>query len=330
MMSAYEGTYHGIKAIWLRTGSYEAALLPQYGGNLIAFRDVEHGYHFLHEPTEEEMGQLKENITSYGIPFLFPPNRYEDGKFPWNGKIYEFPINEPETGNHLHGFLHDVPWTVENFGGDEQESYVTVVQHVDENHPSYKYLPHIYTIRLRYTLSKDGLHLQVMIENKGTEKMPCLYGFHTAINAPFAKNSTADDYTVKLTIGNRWELDERMLPTGKFQPLSEHEQRLKTTGTTPYFEALDNHYTAEPQDGRNRMELTDNRNGVTLVYDVGTAYKHWMLWNCGNSRKFFCPEPQINVVNAPNLSLPNEEIGLIGIEPGDIWEETSRLYIKKS
>jgi aldose 1-epimerase len=75
------------------------------------------------------------------------------------------------------------------------------------------------------------------------------------------------------------------------------------------------------------MDLYDARENVTFVYDVGTAYKQWMIWNNNRSERFFCPEPQINLVNAPNVNLPADEIGLFGLKPGEIFEETSRIYI---
>ncbi|PAD75776.1 aldose 1-epimerase [Paenibacillus campinasensis] len=327
---AYEGTYQGEKAVWLQFGPYEAVVLPEIGGNLIAFRDTESGYRFLREPAESEMEQFKANPGVHGIPVLFPPNRYEDGKFPWNGKTYQFPVNEESTGNHLHGFLHTIPWRVEEFGSTASESYVTVSVKIDENHPVYRMLPHTFTFRLRYALSEDGLSQHVFIRNEGRESMPCLLAFHTAVNAPFAPGSTEADCKVKLTIGERWELDGRMLPTGKYQPLTGEEKQLQGEGVSPFFTSMDNHYTAVPQNGRNRMELTDSNIGKTLVYDVGASYKQWMIWNNGAAGKFFCPEPQINLVNAPNVKLPADEIGLFGLEPGEIWEETSRLYVRNN
>jgi aldose 1-epimerase len=325
---AYEGTYQGERAVWLKSARYEAAVLPEFGGNLIAFRDPDKQYRFLREPGPDQMEAFKERPGTYGIPVLFPPNRYEDGQFPWNGKIYELPVNEPATGNHLHGFLHKLPWAVESYGAGERESRVSLVQKVAEGHPVYAFLPFAFTFRLQYTLSEDGLQQHVLIRNDGNVEMPCLLGFHTAINAPFAANASVQDYSFKMTIGKRWELSERMLPTGRFQPLSPDEEKMKIGGLSPFFEAMDNHYTSEPQNGRNRMELTDGRNGVTLVYDTGTAYKQWMIWNNGAAGGFFCPEPQINLVNAPKSELPAEEIGLYALKPGEIWEETSRLYIK--
>lgn len=326
--TAYEGTYQGEKAVWLKSGRYEAVMLPEIGGNLIAFRDVESGYRFLREPGENEMEAFKSNPGVHGIPVLFPPNRYEDGLFPWKGEVYRFPVNEAATGNHLHGFLHTAAWEIEDFGHTSFESYVTVKVTVDENHAVYRFLPFKFTVRLKYSLGDDGLSQQLFVRNDGEAEMPCLLAFHTAVNAPFAPGSTAKDYCVKLTIGERWQLSERMLPTGSFQPLTAEEKLLQREGVYPFFASMDNHYTAVPQNGRNRMELTDTKLGVTLVYDVGASYKQWMIWNNGATEGFFCPEPQINLVNAPNVGLPAEEIGLFSLNPGEIWEETARFYTK--
>ncbi|WP_338554812.1 aldose 1-epimerase [Paenibacillus sp. KS-LC4] len=325
---ALEQAFHGEPAVWLKWGAYEAAVLPEVGANLIAFRDIEKGYHFLHEPAESEMAEFKARPGTHGIPVLFPPNRYQDGTFTMNGKTYSFPINEPSTGNHLHGFVHTAAWEVLDYGTLKTESYVLLQIAVDEQHPIYAYLPHRFAITLRYSLNDQGLFQHISVHNRGNDAMPCLIGFHTAINAPFAPQSAASDYSFTLTAGKRWELDERMLPTGQFQPLSSNEEKLKTTGASPYFEPLDNHYTVEARNGRNQMELTDAREQVTLVYDAGTAYKQWMVWNSNASGQFFCPEPQLNLVNAPNVDLPADEIGLVSLEPNGIWEETSRLYVK--
>lgn len=325
---AYEGLFHEEPAIWLRSGDYEAAVLPGVGANLIAFRDTARQHHYLREPAAEEMEAFKALPYVHGIPVLFPPNRFEDGKFRWEGKTYQFPVNEAATGNHLHGFVYGLPWTVEGFGADELESRVTLSLTIDEQHEVYRHFPHAFTIRLQYTLSGDGLYQRVQVRNNGETRMPCLMAFHTTINAPFAPGSVAEDCTFKVTVGERWELSDRLLPTGRFQEKSEQERRLAEGGLSPFFEEMDNHYQAVPQDGRNRMELLDSRAGLKLVYDVGTAYKQWMIWNNKATPGFFCPEPQMNLVNAPNgPELPAEEIGLIGLGQGELWEETSRLYL---
>jgi aldose 1-epimerase len=325
--SAFEQSYQGEPAVWLRYHDLEAVVLPGVGANLIAYRDHAHGYSFLREPEEQEMDEFRASPGTHGIPVLFPPNRYEDGTFTWNGRTYNFPINEPATNNHLHGFLHTIVWDIDYYEANEGESRVALSVTIDESHPVYTYWPHSFIARLVYTLSERGLQQQVSVQNLGNDPMPMMLAFHTALNAPFAPDSTADDMSFKATFGQRRAMSERMLPTGQFQPLSDWEEQLKTTGAHPYTEAMDNHYTAAPQNGRNIAELADKRLGVKLVYDVGTGYKHWMIWNCEASGTFLCPEPQTNLVNAPNVDLPDEEKGFISLQQGEIWEETSRLYV---
>lgn len=328
MSKAYEGEFHGEKAIWLKYGSYEAAIVPEIGGNLVAFRDAERGFAFIREPQVSEMEAFKKRPMVHGIPVLFPPNRYEDGHFAWNGGTYRLPVNEPNRGNHLHGFFYDIPWQVDDYGADESSSYVVVAQRVTESHPAFAYFPHRFTIKLRYSLGKVGLQQEVGVRNDGAEPMPCTIGFHTTLNAPFAAASSSSDCVLRMTIGQRIELNERMLPTGRLLPLDADEQRLKAGETSPYFAPLDNHYTAEPQNGRNAMELTDTRLNVKLVYDVGTAYRFWMIYNADASSGFFCPEPQTNMVNAPGAPFSGEEVGIVKLEPGEVWQETSRMYVE--
>ncbi|MBP2001214.1 aldose 1-epimerase [Paenibacillus shirakamiensis] len=326
-IQAFKDTYGGESAIRLTAGLYEAVILPEYGGNLVAFRDTIKGWNFLREP-EHEMEMFKQKPAVYGIPVLFPPNRYEDGQFPWDGQTYELSINEPDRHNHLHGFLHTTPWEIEDFGTTQHHSYVTVSITVNEQHPVYAQFPFQFTMKLQYTLGADGLSQRIWIHNDGDKRLPCLLAFHTAINAPFIPGSQASNYQVKLTVGERWEMNERMLPTGRKLPVSPTDHSLREGTLHPFSENLDHHYTVAPQNGRNRMELTDTVQQVTLVYDVGTSYKQWMIYNNEGTPGFFCPEPQVNLVNAPNISLPAEEIGLFGLECGEIWEETARIYIK--
>lgn len=109
------------------------------------------------------------------------------------------------------------------------ESYVLLSQDVKEGHTFHQYLPFTFTVTLRYSLSSQGLQQQLIVRNNGTEYMPNLFAFHTAIAVPFAPDSQASDYTAKVTIGQRRELNERSLPTGQFQPLTPEEEQLKKT-----------------------------------------------------------------------------------------------------
>lgn len=316
----------GEKAVILQCERYQATLLPHFGGNLISLLERQRGYHLLNEP--ESIEALREEPFAYGIPVLFPPNRYEDGRFTLEGTSYQFPINEEKTHNHLHGFFMDCPWVVADSGANEEAAFVILKQQVDAAHAVYQHFPHHFTFTLHYTLSNEGLSQKVEVVNTGDVPMPCMVAFHTAVKAPFCETSSRDDYTFQMTIGRRWEMSERMLPTERFQTLTDKEALMPKGGLSPFFEPMDNHYTAEPQNGRNVMELTDHKEQAKFIYDAGVNYKNWMIWNQHPTGAFFCPEPQLNTVNAPNLSMNAEEIGLVVLQPGENWTEMSRLYVE--
>lgn len=332
--SVTQHDFFGERAFLLSAGSYTCMLLPEIGGNLISFRDEERGLSFLRTPTESEMEGFRARPFVYGIPVLFPPNRIEDGTFrSLTGRTYTLPVNEPETHNHLHGFFTSSPWEVVDKGvetSDKGESaYIEIVQVITPDHPVYAYFPHEFTISIRYTLSGAGLDQEVAIVNRGQDQLPLMFGLHTTLNVPFSNRSTEDHYTLKVTVGERWAMTERMLPTGEFQVLTESEQKLKGPGAPPFFAQLDNHYTASPEDGTNYAALTDHHLGLRLVYDVGLQYKQWMVFNNFARGGYVCPEPQTMVVNAPNTGLSDEQSGFTMLGSGQTWAAKSRLYVEE-
>lgn len=324
---AKQGTYEDVPAVYLKHGRYSAILLPTIGGNLISFRDDERGFKFIREPEGAEWAGFAARPMLHGIPVLFPPNRYDGGAFEFDGRSYRLPINEEKTGNHIHGFVYQSEWEVVDLVGNERESRVTVRLIFDEKHPDYKYFPHRIEFLHTYTLSEEGLQQHFQARNDGDQAIPFMLGFHTTVNAPFAPDSTVDDLECGLAIGERWELSARMLPTGRSLPLNEGEQLLREGRGNPYFEELDNHYSASAVNGKNAMTIRDRKAGVTFVYEAGDAYTQWMVYNASANGKFFCPEPQTGMVNAPNVQLPAEVTGLLRLEPGACWTGVSRMCV---
>lgn len=322
---AKQGTYENVPAIYLKHGSYSAILLPTIGGNLISFRDETRDLRFIREPEGDDWAGFVKEPMLHGIPVLFPPNRYDAGEFKFDGRKYKLPVNEAKTNNHIHGFVYKSEWEVVSYNSTEQESSVTVRLRFDEKHPDFAYFPHQVTLTQTYSLSDEGLKQQFEAVNESSQALPFMLGFHTSVNAPFAPGSSKEDIQCGITIGERWELNERMLPTGRKQPLVEGEERLKQGEGDPYFTGLDNHYTAAGN-GLNAMILTDRRLNIRFVYEAGDAYTQWMVYNAAANGKFFCPEPQTGMVNAPNVDLPAEQTGLLRLEPGARWTAISRMY----
>jgi len=323
---AKQGLYENEQAIYLKYGKYSAIILPGIGGNLISFRDDDRGFRFIREPEGDDWAGFVDRPWVHGVPVLFPPNRYDAGTFEFDGRTYRLPVNEPATGNHLHGFVYSSKWETVEYGSSEEKSFAIVRLRFDEREPGYAHYPHRVTLTQTFTLTDEGLSHRFDAVNESEETIPFMLGFHTTVNAPFAPGSRVEDLECGLSIGERWELNERMLPTGKRLPLNSGEQSLRDGTGNPYFESLDNHYTASAVEEINAMTLYDRRANVRFVYEAGDAYKHWMVYNGEASGSFFCPEPQTGMVNAPNVALPDELTGLIRLEPGRSWSAVSRMY----
>ncbi|RIV23131.1 aldose 1-epimerase [Alicyclobacillaceae bacterium I2511] len=332
--------YAGYPALVLYAGNYEAILLPSLGGHLIALRDTARGFHFLHEPIamfegsvdraqSESMVAYFEQPFAYGIPVLFPPNRFQDGWFQFADRTYQLPINEPETHNHIHGFFYNQPWSVLETGIREEHAYAILRQQVDTHHSVYKYFPHTFTLTLQYELSAAGLQQQVDVWNQDHTSMPLMLGFHTAFQVPFSPHSQPEDCRIAINIGEKWELTDRKLPSGRKQKWDEMEENLaRAGGVYPFAHPLDAHYNATTGPGPNRAVLKDLRAEAEFVYETDPQYTTWMLWNKDAKSNFFCPEPMSCVVNAPNLNLPDTVTGLVSLAPGEHWSAVSRMYVQ--
>lgn len=303
-------------------GGYRMTLAPWQGGQLIRLQKGE--LDLLHAPDNEDALALKP--THYGLPVLFPPNRIDAGHFAAAGREYQFPLNEPQRGNSLHGFLHTRPWEVESVQ-DSVEAVTVVLRFTARSMADfYPYYPHCFTIRMRYTLSERGLEQEVSVHNEGSETMPVGLGFHSA----FAVDAGS---TVCLSAGQRVLMSERMLPTG-IRPLNEKEAALRGKGLDVHAWSMDDHYTAEPlifARGAYHGAVIA-RDAGRVYYEVDSFYRHWMVWNAGGDQNFICLEPQNWRVNAPNLvsdkRLSEEEAGFTLLPPAGQLKAVSRIWME--
>jgi aldose 1-epimerase len=184
--------------------------LPGYGA----------GLNGLHIPTSaglvnfiegyQEFTDIEKNgKVRYLSSFLFPfPNRTQDGKYSFEAKDYQFPINETARNNALHGMLHNKPFIVSGIFTDGEVGKIEMVYH-EENPPHYYPFP--FEVRIRWEFSVEGLSCHTSIENIGESKMPVGFGWHPY----FKTGSRVNDWKVGLPNGKEFLVDERMIPTGE-------------------------------------------------------------------------------------------------------------------
>jgi aldose 1-epimerase len=328
----FEEQWQNEPVLRFRAGGYEAAMVPGVGAQIIALNDLTRGLDLLRRPNPDDLAGFKARPQIYGIPVLFPPNRIEDGKFPIGARTVQFPITSPTGNNHLHGFLRIRPWKVTRTVAQGEMVTIEAVFESDRVEDDYEQYLKQFLFKMRYTLSGAGLEQRLSITNRGKEALPVGVGFHTAFKVPFHPQSDPRDYRLKVSVDQKWELNERILPTGNLLPLTPAEQAYRSEGVLPQGTPVSDHFTAAAIEINGKpfhgAIIEDICKGLRLVYRVGKTYKHWMIWNDNGNQGFVCPEPQSWVINAPHVRMAPEITGYMELLPGETWEEECAIYVE--
>ncbi len=299
----------------LQCKTCSAVIDPAHGANCVRLRHE--GYHatILRELPENHE---PDNPYLYGMPILYPVNRISGGQFEFEGRTYRFPINEPKTGCHLHGLLHETAFDVT----ERTDHSVTCVFQ-----KPYLEFPHDFRLEMRYDLTEDGLTQRVKIINLSDEKMPNFLGFHTTFNIPFLKDSTPQDVHVLCDVGEEIERDMRVyLPTGRVLPPDEMTKQLQSGTFSPLSRKISRNYRAN---AGGRIELVDLRGGVTVRYETDQKFAWRLLYN-GEADSYICLEPMTCMANCPNAPFDRAFGGFDWIAPHSDKEYVSRIVLQKN
>jgi aldose 1-epimerase len=190
------------------------------------------------------------------------PNRLEDGSYEWEGQRLQLPLDEPETGNAIHGLMRWRPWRVA-----ERESHRVVMGHVLHPQPGY---PFSLAIEVEYRLSDEGLEVRTTATNLGPRACPYGAGNHPylAVGTP-----TVDATVLHTPARTVLQSNERGIPVGELAvDGTEYDFRQpRPLGRT----RLDHCFTdlERDRDGIARVVLEDpDGSRVSLWVDKGYPY----------------------------------------------------------
>ncbi len=308
--------FQGMALLRLRAAPYEAWVAPSMGGNVIRLYHGGLGMEVLRVPPSPSI--LRNSPNVFGAPPLFPPNRIRGGSFSFDGQAYRFPVNEPERGNSLHGALSATAMRVEAMGESAYSEEITLSYEAGEPY-SYMNFPHVFSYRVAYGLSPEGLTQTVRFRNLGSSRMPFGFGLHTAFAIP---RERGENYRVCVPVETQWRMDPATaLPTGETAVGTEEHFLLNDEGVPPLSHPVSGFYRRLP----GPVRIRDIVRGAEIRYDVDDGFRFWMLWNAGAERNFICVEPMTWMVDAPNLSLPWAESGMDAIARGETKSLMTRL-----
>ncbi len=286
----------------INNGEYRALINLSDGANCICLENKAFGADILRQPNYF-VGI--DNPFLYGMPILFPVNRISGGKFIFEGREYTFPINEPETGSHLHGELHKKKFILSE---KTENSAVCIYSSTRERIG----FPHRYSIVLKYVLVENGLLITTEIINNSSLNMPVMLGFHTTFNIPFLKCSDPNNIFVSAEVGDEIERDSKTyLPTGKIIRDSRVNRLLSSGKFKPCSEKISLHYKASKS---GKIIITDTAYNASIVYENDSKFG-WRLFYNGNADRYICLEPQNCMVDCKNSGFSDSYTGFDFIEP---------------
>lgn len=160
----------------------------------------------------------KDGKVRYLGTFLFPfPNRTKGGHYQFEGKGYQFPINESARNNALHGMLFNKPFVVAGIFTDGEQGKIEMVYR-DEHPPDHYPFP--YEVRIRWKFTGESLECYTSVENIGDSAMPVGFGWHPYFRA----NSPVNQWKVQLPVGEEFLVDKSLIPTGEMKAFSSFEK----------------------------------------------------------------------------------------------------------
>jgi aldose 1-epimerase len=185
----------------LRHGEQHAVVV-EIGAGLRTYRDGE---------TEIVDGYQRDEACpgSRGQLLLPWPNRVAGGRYPFDGRDLQLPVNEPRTGCAIHGLTRTLTWSAVEVA----DSTISLALDLG---PQAGY-PFTLELDVTYRLDATGLTVSTTATNRGDTPCPYGAGAHPYVRAG---DGLVDDAVLTVPAAMTLEADVRGIPTGVSRPVA--------------------------------------------------------------------------------------------------------------
>ncbi|HET6675367.1 MAG TPA: hypothetical protein VFG71_08510 [Nitrospiraceae bacterium] len=244
------------------------------------------------------------------IPF---PGRIADGRYVFDGDVFQLERNDKEGPNAIHGFVRTLPWTVA--GSDANRVRFDISLTADQY--GSKGYPFSLQIHVAYVLGDQGLVCSFEVKNVGNRIAPVGVGFH-----PYFTVGSAfiDDDEVKIPGAAYVEFNERLAPTGRIIPVAASEWDHRTAH--PIGARRFNHCYVQLErdaDGSATASLRHAASGRSVDVMMDRSFSAIVIYTGdaipGAARRALAIEPMTCATDAFN----HPEWGLQQVSPGQAF-----------
>lgn len=316
--SAQKTTVDGIEVVRLTDAAHktEVSIIPSIGN--FAYEMKVNGHNVLYWPYKS-LTDFKAHPGFAGIPFLSPwANRLDDDAFWANGKKY---LLRPELGNlrrdqnqlPIHGLVSYAPdWQVVRVSADGSGAEVTSRLDFYKKPEWMAQFPFAHTIEMTYRLADGVLEVRTMVENRASEPMPLVIGYH-----PYYQITDAprDQWKIHLAARDHYELSTKLIPTGVTKPIEFPDP--VSLASQP----LDDVFGGVNHDDEFRVEGATQKISIRYGphYTVAVVY-------APPGRNFVCFEPMTGITDGFNLAQSGVYKDLQSIPPDAKWQESFWIH----
>lgn len=183
-------------------------IIPEFGANVNELYLNKNGktYSIIDEhKTYAEILRNKWAKWAKLVPF---PNRINNGRYTFNQKKFQLPINFPSQNHAIHGFVYDKKFKITKQKATKNYALVDL-EHI-YNKDLYEY-PFNFRSKIRYKLTDNGFVCKTQIKNVGIDNMPLGNGWHPY----FKTKGKVDNLPLKIPSKKRIDTNKRLIPNGK-------------------------------------------------------------------------------------------------------------------
>jgi len=248
------------------------------------------------KPIEVDLNRWFKNLP------LFPfPNRLDQGQYLWEGTMYQFPVNDIQTGNALHGFSANKQMDEVEVQTEEEQASVHCRYSFDGKNAGF---PFPFEFEMRFDIhNTEGVTIELAATNTGTAAMPFGLGWHPY----FQLGEAVGRLSLQLPPVEMVGLDEHMIPTGK-QYAYDRFRKLAKIGA----EVLDNCFRLSGNEPKATLTLASEKHTLSYWQECGEEQFPYLQLFTPPHRQSLAIEPMSCNVNAFNSG-----DGLWRLEPGE-------------